>query len=316
MNRLSYLLLLGVLAGCGGKPRAPMAPPVPPTPTASAVGPSAGSGLFFDDFDYAGADDPRLAARHWTVRSEAGGPGVAGATWCCVSFVDDPERAGNRLLQLEASAGGSNTKQSEIEQSRRFHEGTYAARVFFSDAPVSGPDGDQVVEAFFTITPLAFDLDLDYGETDFEYLPNGGWGVTGSSLYMTTWETYQNDPWKADNVSERLSQSTAGWHDLVIQVAGGVAQGTVTYYLDGVRKASHPARYYPETPLNVNFNLWFVNGGLVTGAGPRTYVQQVDYFYYAGREVLDPAAVTARVRAYRESGTRFVDTVPVLATIP
>jgi hypothetical protein len=183
--------------------------------------------------------------------------------------------------------------------------------VRFSDAPVSGPNGDQLVETFFAITPLAFDNDPDYGETDFEYLPNGGWGKTGPSLYMTTYETYQKEPWKADNVSTRIDENFGGWHDLVIQIAGGIERGTVTYYIDGVRKAIHPPRYYPETPLSVNFNLWFVNGGLLADPAPRTYVQQVDYFYYAGREVLDPTAVATRITAYRRRGTRFVDTVPL-----
>jgi hypothetical protein len=299
------LVSCAILAGCGAR-RTAVA-----TPTASASGADIGSGTFFDDFDYSGPDDAAVAAHHWKLRTEAGGPGVAGAVWCCATFVDDPQRPGNRLLQLQASAGGERTTQSEVEQPRRFHEGTYAARVRFSDAPVSGPDGDQLVEAFFTITPLAFDNDPDYGETDFEYLPNGGWGKTAPTLYMTTYETYQENPWKADNVSDSIAAGFDGWHDLVIQVAGGVEHGTVTYFVDGVRKAVHPPRYYPETPLTVNFNIWFVNGGLLADGAPRTYVQQVDYFYYAGHEALDPAAVAARIAAYRARGTRFVDTVPL-----
>jgi hypothetical protein len=272
-----------------------------------------GSGTFFDDFDYASDADASLLSRGWSPRAGGGGPGVAGASWCCVSFVDDPAAAGNRLLQLQATTDGTGagTRQSEMSQVRKFYEGTYVARVRFTDEPASGgPDGDALVQTFFTITPLAFALDPNYGEIDFEYLPNGGWGTTGPHLFMTTWETYRPDPWLADNLSETAVASFAGWHDLLFQVAGGPASGTVSYYVDGALRAVHPAKYYPETALAVDFNLWFIDGALAAGSGTRTYVQQVDYFYYAGREVIDQATASARVADYRAAGTTFVDTVP------
>ncbi|MGH9905613.1 MAG: hypothetical protein ACRD8U_08535, partial [Pyrinomonadaceae bacterium] len=84
---------------------------------------------------------------------------------------------------------------------RKYLEGTYAARVRFTDKPVSGPAGDQVVESFYTISPLKAPWDPDYSELDFEYLPNGGWGIDGPTLYATTWETFFPEPnWKKDNV--------------------------------------------------------------------------------------------------------------------
>ena len=179
------------------------------------------------------------------------------------------------------------------------------ARVRFSDAPVSGPDGDQVVQTFFTITPLAFDLDPDYGELDFEYLPNGGWGAEGPIMYATTWETYRNDPWLAVNTHTEATRSYDGWHTLVIQVSGGV----VRYYIDGELFAEHGGIYYPETPMSVNFNLWFINGGLLGGSTERSYVEQVDWFYHSQNEVVSPAEVESRVNAYRADSITWVDTV-------
>jgi hypothetical protein len=107
----------------------------------------------------------------------------------------------------------SGTQQSEVLNQRKFLEGTYAARVKFSDAPVSGPDGDAIVETFFTITPINRDLDPDYSEQDFEYLPNGGWSEPSSIMYAASWETYQNEPWQAVNVHGEIRQSYDGWHD-------------------------------------------------------------------------------------------------------
>jgi hypothetical protein len=123
---------------------------------------------------------------------------------------------------------------------------------------------------------------------------------------MTTWETYQPDPWLADNVHSTVSRSLDGWHDLVIQVAGGRA----IYYLDGVKVADHGDKYYPETLMSINFNHWFIAGGLVDGQTPRHYGEQVDYVYFAEGEVVPPAEVTNRVQQFRAGSVGWVDTVP------
>lgn len=268
------------------------------------VGPNADPALF-DDFNYNGSSDPLIGQRGWTVRSGGGGPGVPGAIWdpAQVTF---PAAEGGQVLQLVASNNGSAARQTEFYHQRKFFEGTYASRVLFSDAPVSGVDGDQVVQTFFTITPLNFPNDPNYGELDFEYLSNGGWGESSSVLFETTWETYQPDPWVADNVHDAQRQSFAGWHDLVIQVAAG----RVKYFVDGAQVADHGDRFYPETPMSLNFNHWFIAGGLVGTPGDRAYVQQADWLLYAKDQVLSPDQVRNEVSAYRSAGVDHVDTVP------
>ncbi|WP_113699307.1 cellulose binding domain-containing protein [Nonomuraea lactucae] len=271
-----------------------------PTPTPSPT-PGPG-GVLFDDFSYTGSSDPRLAERGWTVRSSPGGPGVPGATWSpsAVSFPGG-------LLTLDSSTDGtgSGTVQTEMSTTaRKFREGTYAARVRFSDAPVTGPDGEHVVQTFFTITPLAAPMDPDYGELDFEYLPNGGWGEPGNILYTTSWETYRPDPWEAVNTHTAERTSFAGWHDLVIQVSGG----RIKYYVDGRLFADHGDIYYPETPMWIMFNQWFID--LQGGSGKRSYRQQADWVYHSKNEVVSPADVLGRVAAFRAAGTSFRDTVP------
>ena len=185
---------------------------------------AADCGYLFDDFHYASSADASVASHGWTPRSYSGGPGIPGATWSpnSISF---PSANGDKVLQLTASTDGTGggTNQAEFYSTqKRFLDGTYASRIKFTDNPVSGADGDHVNETFFTISPLNGDLDPTYSELDFsEYLPNGGWGETGPINYQTSWYTYQNDPWYADNVHSEERQSFDGWHNLVIQVANG-----------------------------------------------------------------------------------------------
>lgn len=268
--------------------------------------------VLFDDFSYSGPADPLISQRGWTVRTNSGGPGVPGASWPA-SNVSFPTVDGAKSLQLQAATDGTagGTSQSEFFHQRKFFEGTYLARVKFADAPVSGNDGDHLVETFFTITPLDAPMDPNYGEIDFEYLPNGGWGEQGPIFYQTTWETYRPEPWEAVNTHTAQRQSFAGWHDLMFTVS----DGHVKYYVDGALVADHSGIYYPETPMSINFNLWFIDTAAHSG-GMSTYHQQVDYLYHTVNEALTPAAAAARVAAFRSAGTTHTDTVGTGGTCP
>lgn len=271
----------------------------------SATAAPTGCAALFDDFNYSGPSDPLIAQRGWTVRTNSGGPGIPGASWPA-SNISFPTVDGAKSLQLQASTDGTagGTSQAELFHQRKFFEGTYAARVKFADAPVSGNDGDHLVETFFTITPLNAPMDPDYGEIDFEYLPNGGWGEPSNIMYETTWETYRPDPWEAVNVHNEQRTSYAGWHDLVFTVSGG----HVKYFIDGTQVADHSGIYYPETPMSINFNLWFIDSAAHTG-GTATYRENVDYLLHTVGEVLTPAQVSARVNGYRAAGVTHTDTV-------
>ena len=212
-------------------------------------------------------------------------------------------------MNLAASTDGTaaNTVQSEIDtSSRKFLNGTYAARVYFNDAPSTGPNGDDVNETFYTISPLNACDDPNYSENDFEYLPNGGWGATGPRLYTTTWYTYCNSPYSQDNSSTSVVESWQGWHTLVETVMNG----TVTYYVDGNQYWSTSGKYYPREDMTIDFNEWFINGYLTSSSTPRTWNEQVGWVYYAGNQSLSTAQVQANVTTYQQSGTSFTDTVP------
>ena len=265
--------------------------------------------FLFDDFNYQNHED--LAKHGWIVRTAPGWPGLPGAIWRKegVSFHDDPAQRGNRIIRMTSFTDGvgADTQQSQICHERKYKEGTYAARVRFSDGPVSGPDGDQVVESFYTICPLKAPMDADYSELDFEYLPHGGWGRNGPTLFVTSWFTFSPEPnWKQENTSNSAGGSKEGWHTLVTQVASG----EVKYFIDGKPLAEHGGRYYPRSLMSINFNLWFIRDGTVKSREVRRYTEDIDWVFYEQNAVLAPQEVEARVAALRQAGTKFFDDVP------
>jgi len=265
------------------------------------------SQVFFDDFSYSTPDE--MTSNGWIIRSGSGWPGVSGATFRPenVAFVDYPDQAGNHLLRMTSSTDGTSehTYQTQICHQRKYLEGTYAAHVRFSDEPASGIDGDQVVETFYSITPYIKALDPDYSEMDYEYLPNGGWGGAELTFYVTTWETVQIEPWNAENTSNSVQGSLAGWHTLVTQVIGG----TVRYFVDGKLIAQHGGAYYPDAPMSINFNLWFIDGGLVQPEGVREYQEDIDWVFHEAGVLLMPDEVNARISELRNNSIKFQDTV-------
>ncbi|MDT5261573.1 MAG: hypothetical protein QOC61_577 [Acidobacteriota bacterium] len=275
----------------------------------AATGKKQSPRIMFDDFSYSGQSE--LTRNGWIVRSAAGWPGVPGATWWRegVSFPKDERAPRNRVLRMTSSTDGtaSNTRQTQVCHQRKYLEGTYAARVRFNDAPAEGPGGDQLVESFYTISPLKAPWDLDYSELDFEYLPNGGWGIAGPTLYATTWETFYPEPnWKKDNVFDTWAGSRAGWHTLVTQVSAGKVQ----YFVDGKRLAEHGERFYPESLMSINFNLWFIRDGMSKTTGARQYQEDIDWVFFESNSALTPDEVESRVARLRRRSVKFRDTVP------
>ncbi len=253
----------------------------------------------FDDFHYASSSDPALAANGWQVRSGAGGPGPEGAMWSSdsVTFVPDEANSGHTLLQLAALTTGSQVIQSEINTDFKYQWGTFAARVKFSNQPTSGPDGDQIVETFFTIAPWQAEI---YSELDFEYLANGGWDQSGPRLWMTSWDTPKNN-----DHSDYAADLSDGWHILLVTATADKA----IYYVDGVQRGGpHLQPFAPKRLTAIDFNLWFIQPG-VTGL-PRTYIEQVDWVYHVKDEVWSDKQVQAAVKRLQVQGKSFVSTIP------
>jgi hypothetical protein len=273
-------------AGSSAHPTAPGSPPAPPI----------SGGVFFDDFAYHAVTDAAFR-QAWSVRTERGAPGEDGAAWSA-GTVGFSGTGGAAVMTLAASTDGTahGTTQSEVDSQRAgFFEGTYATRIRFTDSS-TGTNGAHVNETYFVISNTG-DRSPNYSEMDFEYLPIGGWGDNRTQLDFTSWHS------ASDSREGALNASLAGWHTLVMTVG----QGSVTYYVDGVRQFATSGAYYPRSPMVMAFNEWFVDGGLGAVGGTRSYTQQVDWTYYVAGKVLTPTQAQAQVDAQRAAGHTFVD---------
>lgn len=323
MGDRSRHLRIGVLLAClvagqacgpsaGPSPTAPGPPTAPGGALPSGAGPSDAAPLqidqvLFDDFTYANVKS--LERHGWIARARAGWPGARDAKWskAGISFIDDPARPGNRLVRLTASTDGTprGTVQAQLCQQRKFLEGVYATRIRFLDDPARGPDGDGLVESFYTISPLK-DLDPAFSELDFEYLPNGGWGRPTSVLWANSWETARIEPWYQDNDATAVDGGMSGWHTLVIQVMGGINR----FFVDGELVAEHGGDYYPESAMSINYNLWFIADAFIAATGKRSYVDEIDWVYHQADASLLSAEIEEQVEQFRAAKLSFSDTVP------
>jgi hypothetical protein len=260
------------------------------------------TGVFFDDFSYTSSADENLLNFGWVPREGGGGPGPGGVAWLKenITFLPGPGED-NTVMQLasQTSGGGKNTFQSEINTAIKFAEATFAARIWFTDEPASGPDleGDEIIETFFTIADWELARQDEYAEFDFEYLANGGWGVQGPTLWNTSWETASN------RVSDNEQGSIIGsWHTCVIQCT----ETETKYYMDGVLKAHHYPPYVVDGIMSINFNLWYTT--LDKTKTLREWVHQIDWVYAKPNSVVDPAQIESEVAAYKAQGVDRLDT--------
>ncbi|MFJ5899436.1 cellulose binding domain-containing protein [Streptomyces sp. NPDC093064] len=261
--------------------------------------PAVPEGVLFDNFAYTGAQDPALFKHGWLVRTSKGGPGIKN-TWSAdgVTFPGDEKALkGGQVLQLRASTDGTEagTKQASLgTAASKFREGTYAARVRFSDEPTSGKDGDHVIQTFYTIGGKG----SQYSELDNEYMPNGAWGRPGPKLDTVSWHDHRTN----DRVYTTTNKSLADWHIVMIRVKDDV----VSYWLDGKKLFVSSGKYAPRADMSVNFNHWFVD---LPFKGERVWDMKVDWLYYNANEVLSAKEVETAAGSFTANGMNYVDTV-------
>ncbi|MEW2486958.1 cellulose binding domain-containing protein [Streptomyces sp. NPDC048411] len=281
--------------------------PAPEPSTSSAPKPAVAAsptGVLFDDFDYTGPDDPALSANGWEARSGAGGPGIKD-TWSRdgVSFPAGEDGKRGQALQLRADTDGTEhgTRQSEFHRTEpTVFTGTLVARVYFSDKPTSGSDGDHISESFFTISPDP--ESSKYSELDYEYMPNGGWGAYGPRLDTTSWRG--NDLTDLRNrVTSSHIKKLGGWHTVVITAMDGVT----TYSVDGQKLFSSGSGYFPRERMSINFSAWFID---LPFKGSRTWDMRVDWLYHQDGRAVSVKDVQKAVAGFTADGTHYVNTLP------
>lgn len=273
---------------------------------------STGDILFFDDMNYTSVKN--FEKNGWIVRDVQGWPGVQGAMFekNNVSFHKDKENGTNSTsyVKMTSRTDGTieGTSQTQICHERKYLYGTYAARVRFYNEAATGKAVDQTVQSFYAITPSGQSNDPLYSEMDFEYLANGGWGAPAYTLYNVTWEKVQFYPWQADNANEQKTGRMEGWHVLVIHAN----EEGVRYFVDGSEMSIHPGYYSPESPMSINFNLWFIAEGW-NGADKnlRSYQEDIDWVLHVPDRLVDPTVIPTAIADFRTQNIARQDTVPV-----
>ncbi|MHC0431655.1 cellulose binding domain-containing protein [Streptomyces sp. O3] len=271
-----------------------------PQPGVDAVRPPP-AGVLFDDFAYVGPKDPAISSNGWVVRGGEGGPGVEDS-WSPKGVTFPAGEGGGQALRLEAGTDGSaeGTVQSEFRTARPvFGEGTLVARVYFSDEPVSGKDGDHVSQSFFGVSPDH--KSQRYSELDFEYLPNGGWGRYGPLLDTTSWRSSDLNDLGA-RATESHQVKLGGWHTLAVTVASD----KVTYSVDGEAVFTSGSAYVPREPMSVNFSNWFID---LPFKGRRSWEMKVDWMYFRSGEVVSPDDAAKAAAEFATVGTGYVNTL-------
>ncbi|TGK05373.1 hydrolase [Leptospira langatensis] len=268
------------------------------------------TGTFFDDFSY--ADTTSASSQNsWTFRNDSGGPGPSGASWSesNLSFGLEGSDTYLRLIAITQGSAASTTQSEIATGPRKFFRGTYAARIKFFDSATTGTTYDRVNQTFFLITPLAYGGDPLYSECDFEYLGQGGWGESTSTLFLTTWGTYNPSANFYDDVSTPDVESLDGWHTLVLQVS----DSNTKYYVDGNLKVKHLGHVVPDSSMRISFNLWFLSdlGDLDTSqTSLREYEERVDWVYYEKNRIIPPDQVQIKVDSLRSQSLSYTDSVP------
>lgn len=267
--------------------------------------------IMFDDFTYTNIDDPQLSSfNKWgIVHGTSGPPEGAQYSRNNIAFINDPNRAGNRLMTLSTTVNGSTkaTTHSRIETAGfDYFEGTYAARVFFSDVPFTYKDGN--VQTFYTIVSSALAGDGSrYSELDFEYLAADKWGISPDNpvMYMTSWNRYIANPWQAWKRYFYSQRSWAGWHTCVVSCTDGV---NVKFWIDGVYYGAMSvtdndgSSVYPRNPMNISFANWIWNNVTGSSTANRTTTMQVDWVLFYQNQELSPTQVDNLVASYRSQG--------------
>ena len=236
-----------VLAGSAGAPVGGASARSGATPTSTPT--------LFDDFNYPSTE---LAAHGWYVRSQTGGPGAPGAGWspAGVSIVQDPAQGANRLLRLEAMTDGTvaGTSRAEVDVVRA--ASVKAPTLPVSDSATRRSRGSAETGPWRPSSPWAASRPSarpGLQRAGLRVPPERRLGRDGATMFMTSWDTYEEAPLVQKLTHTLRPGSLSGWHTLVIQV-GGAMSGTSSTDARGparrplLPKRIHVGRLQPLVP--------------------------------------------------------------------
>ena len=278
----------------------------------SGTASAADCGYLFDDFHYGSPTDAALTTHGWTARSYSGGPGVPGAR-LVADNITFPTVDGEKAAQLTASTDGT-----AAAPCRPSSPGPAAVLGRHLREPDQVPPTPRPAAPTATTStrptspsgpPSGTTYDPLYSELDFsEYLPNGGWGVTGRSLPDQLVRLPERP------LGRRTTRTRAERQLRRLAQPGDPGRRTATskYYIDGVLRPTTDAQGNPVLPApadDINYNLWFIDTAGHTERHLSTYAEQVDWVLFAKNQVLSPAQATAQAASYRTAGNAFTDSV-------
>ena len=305
-----------------------------------AIQSSTAQTIMFDDFNYESVNDAQLTSfNKWNVINGVSGPPEGGLYQRNnIQFKADPTNPSNKLMTLATTVNGQTKAitHSRIEtQGYEYFEGTYAARVYFSETPFGYKDAN--IQTFYTIVGSNLSGDgSKYSELDFEYMAADKWGISENNqvMYLTSWNRYIADPWQAWKRYWSEKKSYAGWHTFVVSCTDGK---NVNYYMDGqfitsmATTDNDGTSVYPRSMMQVAFANWVWNSVIGASTDSRSTTMEVDWVLFQKNTALTPAQVNTQVSTFRTQGVQrqnlagqkhIVLTVPqgpynnVAATIP
>lgn len=275
------------------------------------------SQLLFDDFTYSTPDDASFLLNWKASDYGPAAPGVGVFSKNNVVFLADPTNASNKQMRIMFKTSGSRetTIQGEVEGKKQFLYGTYATRMRFYNQPIEGPSqivgpdtGDRMIATFFTISPY-YVPNTQYGELDFEYLPNAGWNAdeggrfTGPTMWNTTWKN------RDTRITKPTAEDFSGWRTFWMTVT----PTAVTYYIDDRLMVQHTnVEYIPKTTMYLMYNLWVSGEMFAAGQNgiARTWAEDVDWVYYAKDTTLSRSDIEGFVSQYKAQNIPKKDTLP------
>jgi len=169
-----------------------------------------------------------------------------------------------------------------------------------------------IFKHFYLISPLSYPIDSLYSECDIEYLPYNVWDKDNnmrSSVYFSTWESYQTSPFRPDYALDSQVMNLWGWHILLCGSPMGVSAIPLISLMKLLSFTSIPpngSTVYPESFMQLAFANWITSTSDEFSVW-RESEFKADWVYHAADTTLDFFEIRRRVNELRKSNISFLN---------